>query len=498
MIGVLLATTLGLHPFELVRVEDPGHPAAEARSATGAVLLEPPEDGTPWSWESVPEVTGWPATEALEALNATGWHERGITGAGVKVAVFDLQWYGAEGQADELGAFSTHDCWAHRSCELPMDTWRPRFGFEEGVHGWACAEVIRDIAPDAELHLVRVNGRTTLENAVDWAIREGIDVVSMSLSFFNTSFYDGQGPVSRQAERLAAAGGLMVVSAGNYARSNWQGHFVDADGDGRMEFDGQEGLWVYLDAGRSRGAYIAWNQYRSCGLTDLDAVLYDRDGRIVGRSADRQHPDGDRCEPNERLRGHVEQAGWYRIEVQHRRGSLVDLEVDVLTTAGTLSSDQRIAGGSVTDPGASPASFAVGAVRADGYLANDAEGFSSRGPTHGGLPKPDIGGPDGLSTDAYGPVGFYGTSAATPAVAGALALVLSADPSLTPHQAARRLQGWAWGDQSAFFEPDPRWGAGKARLPVEIGGPAPCGRRPLLLPLFLLPLAWLRRGRRAG
>ena len=52
----------------------------------------------------------------------------------------------------------------------------------------ARAEVIRDIAPDADIHLVRVLGQTSLENAVDWAIREDVDFISMSLPFFNESF----------------------------------------------------------------------------------------------------------------------------------------------------------------------------------------------------------------------------------------------------------------------------------------------------------------------
>jgi hypothetical protein len=493
---LLLATTLALHPFELVRVDDPDHPDADATSATGAVLLAPPAPGTPWLYETVPEVDRWKAVEALEALNADSWHERGITGAGVRVAVFDLQWFGAEGDPDELGPFTTHDCYAHPSCALAMDTWRPRFFFEEGVHGYACAEVLHDIAPDATLHLVRVNGQTTLENAVDWAVREGIDVVSMSMSFFNASFYDGTGRVSVQMERARAGGVLMVVSAGNYADSHWHGRLVDSDLDGRMEFDGEDGLWIYLNAGARRGIYLTWDQFRTCGTTDLDAILYDSEGRIVERSLDRQDPDADRCEPVERLTGRVEEDGWYRLEVLLERGAAVALDVDVLATRGDVHG--TMAEGSIADPGVSPAAFTVGAVRAAGYLTNDVEAFSSRGPSIAGVAKPDIAGPDGLSTDAYGPVGFYGTSAAAPAVAGAVALVMSEDPTLTPFQAARRLQGWAAGDDIVFFQPDPRWGAGRARLPAEADEAPGCGHRPLLLPLLLPPLVWFRRRRHSN
>jgi len=491
MTPMILATTLALHPFDLVRVDDPHHPDADATSATGAVLLAPPAPGTPWRYETVPEVDHWHAVEALEAMNADAWHERGITGSGVRVAVFDLQWFGAEGDPEVLGPFTTHDCYAHRSCALPMDTWRPRFAFEEGVHGYACAQVLHDVAPDAELHLVRVNGQTTLENAVDWAVREGIDVVSMSMSFFNASFYDGTGRVSEMMEAARAGGVLMVVSAGNYADAHWHGRLVDGDLDGRMEFDGEDGLWIYLTAGSARGIYVNWDQFRTCGTTDLDLVLFDEEGRIVGRSEDRQDPGADHCEPVERLTGTVERAGWYRLEVVVARGAAVGLDVDVLATQGDIAGPK--VEGSIADPGSSPDVFTVGAVRAAGYLTNDVEGFSSRGPTVAGVPKPDIAGPDGVSTDAYGAVGFFGTSAAAPAVAGAVALVMSEDPTLDPFQAARRLQGWAAGDDVVFFQPDPRWGAGRARLPAEADGAPGCGRRPLLLPLLLPPLGWLRR-----
>ena len=53
------------------------------------------------------------------------------------------------------------------------------------------------------------------------------------------------------------------------------------------------------------------------------------------------------------------------------------------------------------------------------------EPYSSRGPTNDGRLKPDYVGPDCVSTCAYFPDPFCGTSAATPHVAGALALWLS-------------------------------------------------------------------------
>ncbi len=486
----LFAGMLAVHPFELIRVDDPNIPGAQARSATGSVLLAPPE-GRPWRYESVPHPDHWPAEEAIEVLNADEWHQDGVLGAGVKVAVFDLEWFGAELDPEVLGDVQTHDCYSDPLCALPIDTFRPEFSFEMGVHGYGCAQVVHDIAPDAELHLVRVNGETALENAVDWAIREDVDVISMSLSFFNTSFYDGSGSLNALMDRLEAADVLMVASVGNYARGHWAGAAVDADGDGRLDLDGHNGLWVELSAGSVRGIYLTWNQFLTCGTTDLDVRLVDSSGQIIGRSRDIQATGGDHCEPLERLTGTVPEDGWYRVEVTHERGPLAQVHLNLLATSGDL--ENSIPEGSLTDPSSHPAVFSVGAVRADGYFLNDSESFSSQGPTSDGRSKPDIVGPDGLTTEAYGAVSFYGTSAATPAVVGALALILSDNPSLRPYQAATRLQAWSVGGNPVFSQPSPALGSGRARLAAREDRPGGCGERPLLLPIFLLPLGWFRR-----
>jgi subtilisin family serine protease len=191
----------------------------------------------------------------------------------------------------------------------------------------------------------------------------------------------------------------------------------------------------------------------------------------------------------ERVSARVERSDWYRLETYFRAGAQSQVLVRVVVPDGDVF--PAMAGGSMADPAASLGAFTVGAVRADGYLDNPVKRFSSQGPTFDGRYKPDIAGPDGLSTEAYGGLGFYGTSASTPAVAGALALVLSEDPSLEPSEAALRLQALAITDAALLTAPDPALGAGKAHLPVE-ATPQPCGRRPLLLPLFMTPLGWLR------
>ncbi len=500
---VLATPLLALEAADLVRVEDPAFPGAIARSETGATLSAPPPPGTRWRPEAVPvpdvlpddaigEGGVWVTADGLAATNADAWHAMGIRGQGVKVAVFDVGWYGGELDPAELGAVTTHDCQVSSTCEVPMDLRAPTFGFEEGHHGMACAEAVRDFAPDAELHLVRVNSFTTLENAVRWAIRSDIDVISMSMSYYNESFYDGSGPFAPLVEALEAADVLFVTSAGNNASTHWAGDWRDGDGDDRLDGTGENGVLVF-DGGSTPSFNLSWNQFNRCGETDLDLVVYDLQDRILGFGANTQDAEADRCEPVERVTAAPSEDGFYRVEVTRRRGSVVGLKVDLLPR------DMYVYGGvasaSVADPGSHPYTFAVGAVRTDGYLWNPAESFSSHGPTNAGVSKPDIAGPDGLSVSPYGPNGFFGTSASTPAVAGLVALVLSSDRDLTPRDAARLLQAWTWGETPSFQQADPALGPGKARLPVGPDESPGCGRRPLIMPLLLLPLWWRRRVR---
>ncbi len=485
-----------VEPPGWVRVDDPDHPEAIARSATGALLAEPPADGTAWRLASFPEpdqaVDGVPSNEAVDVTNAGLWHEAGITGRGVSIAVFDLGWFSAEADPDDVGAVETHDCFRSTTCEVPFDVLRPNSSVESGTHGWGCAEIAHEVAPGAELHLVRVNTFTMLENAVAWAIRDGVDVITMSMSFYNESFYDGTGPHDALLQQLEAADVLMVTSAGNNARQHWDGPFVDADADGRLDGDGDNGIWVYLDARASM--YVNWNQYGRCGETDLDVYVVDvADGgrTIIGASALVQDAEAEDCVPTERFSATPPRADWYRVEVVHRRGPRAGLHVDFLTRSGSLF--EPTPSRSVTDPAAHPLAVAVGAVPAADYWGGDVQPYSAWGPNHAGHPKPDIVGPDGLSLDASGPNGFSGTSGSAPVVAGLIALVMEQDPSLTPRQAFERLAGWARDDR-ASPGPDPAVGAGRARLPVLDPQRAPCGQRPLLLPL-VLPLLWWRRKR---
>ena len=102
----------------------------------------------------------------------------------------------------------------------------------------------------------------------------------------------------------------------------------------------------------------------------------------------------------------------------------------------SLPLEYQVAAGSIATPASSPAAFAVGVLC---WQSRGLEPYSSQGPTIDARVKPDIVGHDSVSGATYGtsegcPSGFAGTSASSPEVAGAAALVKQAYPKLGPDQ----------------------------------------------------------------
>ncbi len=131
---------------------------------------------------------------------------------------------------------------------------------------------------------------------------------------------------------------------------------------------------------------------------------------------------------------------------------------------------------SVTDPATSPGALAVGALC---WQSNALEPYSSQGPTIDGRVKPDIAGHDSVSSATYGafascPSGFAGTSASSPEVAGAAALVKQFHPAFGPNEIQSFLESNAL-DLGAAGK-DNLTGAGQLRLPELRDSTAPVAK----------------------
>ena len=106
--------------------------------------------------------------------------------------------------------------------------------------------------------------------------------------------------------------------------------------------------------------------------------------------------------------------------------------------------------------------IAVGAIDYTEYDQGAIEPFSSQGPTSDGRIKPDLAAPDGMQTSRGR---FFGTSASAPAVAGAAALLLSREPTLSPAQLRARLLAHTRDVGPAG--PDSIFGVGKLLLRLD-------------------------------
>lgn len=140
------------------------------------------------------------------------WAWGGATGAGVRVCIVDG---GIEPDHPLVGPVASAHAvvtanGAPQVVEVePGDT----FG-----HGTACASIVRRVAPDSEIHSIRVlgdhgggSGRALL-SGLEWAIGQRFDVINMSLSTARPQFNQ----VLRElADEAYFAGSVIVASAHN-------------------------------------------------------------------------------------------------------------------------------------------------------------------------------------------------------------------------------------------------------------------------------------------
>jgi subtilisin family serine protease len=96
-------------------------------------------------------------------------------------------------------------------------------------HGTACAGIVLGLAPGCELTSVRVlgadltGGGDTLLAGVRWAVREGHDVINLSLSTTKSRFADA---LRSLVDEAYFAGTLLVASAHNMPVDSWPWRFA--------------------------------------------------------------------------------------------------------------------------------------------------------------------------------------------------------------------------------------------------------------------------------
>ena len=364
-------------------------------------------------------------SEGVSRIGALANHSAGVKGRGVKVAIIDGGFKGA----DQLGL----DMPARSRLRGHDFTGEGLYAGED-VHGTACAEIVHDVAPEAELYLYKGWDLADFENAKDRAIRDGIDIISYSATFPAEGFGDGEGLACDIVNDAADKGILWVNAAGNSAMSHYEGFWSDYDSNGWHNF-GSEDEVLSFEAEEGDEIFVAltWDDF-PITYQNYDLYLYltnsSGDLERVAESTDVQDNSGGF--PSEWIEYKAQESGSYGIRVY---------SIDARARKLKIWSDHdfeefAVAKSSIEVPADARGSMSVGAIyHGSGYWnAGRIEEYSSRGPTTDGRIKPELVAPTGVSTASYRSEPYWGTSAAAPHVAGAAALIKSANPSYSRRQ----------------------------------------------------------------
>ena len=363
-------------------------------------------------------------SEGVGLIDTSTYRNYGYEGQNTKVAIIDLGFIGlaaAQSAGDLPPTVITKD---YTGAGIESET----------KHGTGVAEIVYDMAPQAQLYLINISDEVDLENAKDYCISEGVDIINHSVGWFNTNFTDGTGVICGIADDARANGILWVNAAGNSARRHYQGSFTDADSDSWHEFaSGDEANDIVVAS--VVVVKLTWNSWP---ITDQDYDLYllDVNGNVVDESISYQIG----MQPPTESIYYIASPGIYKIGVK-KYSATGDQKLKIFTWYQNL--EYQTAAHSLTNPADATGVLAVAAINQAYYDTGPQEDFSSQGPTIDGRTKPDISAPDGVSSLTYGTTGFFGTSASSPHVAGAAALVLSAMPGLSPDELQSYLESWA-------------------------------------------------------
>ena len=377
---------------------------------------------------------GSKTTQGDAILKANLLRAQGVTGIGIKVGVI----------SDGLGGLGT----AQGSGDLPANVSIVTFA-GSGAEGTAMLEIVHDLAPDAQLGFCGPLTSLEMIRCVnDLANVFKAHIIVDDLGFFGEPYF-ADGPVANAVAAVVAQGVFYTSSAGNQAQEHYEadyllvnagtGVFSTAHNFGaRAGGPNDAAMNFTLLAGGSVTIILQWNDPFGASTNDYDLYVLNQSGIIIKASQVIQNGIQDPIEAVQITNPGTTPAT-FQIVISKFSGAAKRLEMFTLFRGSGQIQEYGIAADSIFGHPAVPGVFAAAAIDAADPGNDTAETFSSRGPSTLHFPTftvrqtPTIAAIDGVMVTGAGgfPSVFFGTSAASPHVAGVAALLKSKSPGIS-------------------------------------------------------------------
>ena len=364
-------------------------------------------------------------------------------------------------------------------------------GNEYGHHAFT------GIAPSADIIFMDQNidqdeGRSRIVRGMSWALDQNASVMIHEYGWPILEFNDGSSNLEQMIDESSAQGLTQCTATHNFGGKYPMHSIAEADPDEVISFSisfesffGYETSLFYATLrwiGEEENALITIETPDGQELEYSPGGGWETtDNGVLFVSTGKDHSDRGTSMANLYLYREDMSAlpdGRYKINVTNTSSETQIFDLFIADQSGyvaTVALNNYLTGaGTAAWPSTADSAISVGAFMGnfelyeDNANEGDLRDYSGRGPRIDGEGVVDITAPDDSVTAMYVDGSFYGnfetfsgTSGALPIVGGTVALLLQAEPELTPSEVKDRLKSNALHDNQTGTVPNHDWGNGK-------------------------------------